>query len=367
MKSFRCQACSQLIFFENGQCLRCRSLLGYLPNSFTMTALEPVEEGAYRALADNNQYQFCKNGRDWNNCNWLIPAGSTSPFCLSCQLTETIPDLGKSDNRAYWRTLEQGKRRLIYSLLRLGLPVRSKKQGTDGLAFQFLRPDPSARDSVRTGHKNGMITVDVREADDVERERTRMHLNEVYRTVLGHFRHESGHYYWWQLIQDKAPLERFRELFGDERQDYKKSINNYYSSGPAANWQNEFVSAYASSHPWEDFAESWAHYLTIVDALETALEFGVEVTLDHTQPLFPRIDSYRARTFDEMLDQWLPLTFAMNSINRSGGQPDLYPFILPGPAIEKLRFVHGIMVTERERQDVLKKAATGGRQNEQRQ
>lgn len=349
MKSFRCQTCGQIIFFENDQCLRCKSLLGYLPHLFSMTALEPADEGAYRARADEKLYRFCKNGQDWNNCNWLVPIGIDSPFCKSCELTETVPDLGKSDNRMYWRTLEQGKRRLIYSLTRLGLPVTSKKASTDGLAFQFLRPDPSSKDSVRTGHNNGLITVDVREADDLERERTRMHLNEVYRTVLGHFRHESGHYYWWQLIQDKPPHKDFRRHFGDESRDYRKSIREYYNNGPGANWQNQFVSAYASSHPWEDWAESWAHYLTIVDALETAQEYGVEVNLDHTRSLFPAADSYRARTFDDMLEQWLPLTYAMNSINRSGGQPDLYPFVLPGPAIEKLRFVHEIVKATRTR------------------
>ena len=343
MKSFRCQACGQIIFFDNDRCLRCQSQLGYLPHAFEMTALEAEGEGIFRALANNKRYRICKNGRDWNNCNWLVPSEDENTLCLSCEMTETVPDLAESDNRDYWRTLEQGKRRLVYSLMRAGLPVESKKSNDQGIAFEFLRPDPSSKDTVQTGHKNGLITVDVREADDVERERTRMHLNEVYRTVLGHFRHESGHYYWWQLIQDKPPLKEFRKIFGDETQDYEEAISSYYEHGPRQNWQDEFISSYASAHPWEDWAESWSHYFTIVDALETALEFGVEVSIDHTRPLFPRNDSYRARTFDEMLDQWLPLTYAMNSINRSGGQPDLYPFVLPGPAIEKLRFIHDIV------------------------
>lgn len=312
-----------------------------------MTALEPIEGDVWRALADGNHYRFCKNGKDWNNCNWLVPAEGESAYCPSCVLTEATPNLDSADNRNYWRTLEQGKRRLIYSLMRLGLPVEGKTSTPDGMAFAFLQHDPKTGTVVKTGHNNGLITLDVREADDVERERTRLNLNEVYRSVLGHFRHESGHYYWWQLVQDKAPLEGFRQRFGDETRDYKKSMSDYYKRGPAANWQSRFVSAYASSHPWEDWAESWAHYLTIVDALETAQAFGVEVTADHTAALFPRSDSYRAASFDEMLEQWLPLTYAINSINRSGGQPDLYPFVLPGPAIEKLRFVHEVISAQR--------------------
>lgn len=347
MKSFRCQSCGQAIFFENDQCLRCKSKLGYLPYAFDMTSLEPLSEGGYRAVADNATYSFCKNGVDWNNCNWLVPADAESRFCLSCQLNETIPDLGRDDNYMYWVTLEQGKRRLVYSLMRLGLPVFSKKEHPDGLAFEFLRDHPGKQDGVKTGHKNGLVTVDVTEADDLERERTRLHLNEVYRSVLGHFRHESGHYYWWQLVQDKPPHTRFRELFGDETADYQECLTKYYTHGPRADWQRTHVSAYASSHPWEDWAESWSHYLTIVDALETAQEFGVEVTPDHTRPLFASTDSYRARTFDDMLQQWLPLTYAVNSINRSGGLGDLYPFILPGPAVNKLRFIHDLISAQR--------------------
>ncbi len=308
-----------------------------------MTALEPLGDMTYRALCNQAIYRLCKNTTDWHSCNWLVPVESDEEYCPSCALNETIPDLQDPDNLTYWYTLEQGKRRLIYSLMRMGLPVEGRKVREDGLAFEFLRNDPSSKVEVKTGHYNGLITVDVAEADDLERERTRLHLNEVYRSVLGHFRHESGHYYWWRLVHDKPALKRFRNLFGDESADYEASVAEYYVSGPRENWQRSFVSAYASSHPWEDWAECWSHYLTIIDALETAQAFGVEISAEHTQPLFTRADSYRARTFDEMLDQWLPLTYAINSINRSGGNQDLYPFILPGPAIAKLRFVHDVV------------------------
>lgn len=350
MKSFRCQNCSQIIFFENAQCLRCGSALGYLPATFTLSALTATGEGCWRAV-DGGLYTRCKNGIDWQNCNWMVPFDSQTDYCVSCDLNETIPNLSSPVNLEYWRTLEQGKRRLVYGLMRFGLPLPNKKYvGTGGLAFEFLKEAERPRsenDRVMTGHANGKITVNIAEADDLERERIRLNLNEVYRSVLGHFRHESGHFYWWYLVQNSPRHARFQHLFGDERVNYEQAIRSYYANGPAPNWENNYVSAYSSSHPWEDWAESWAHYLTIVDALETAQGFGVEVTLDHTQNLFPTTDSYRAYTFDEMLQQWLPLTYAVNSINRSAGQSDLYPFVLPGPAIDKLRFVHDVIRSAR--------------------
>lgn len=346
MKSFNCQVCGQLIFFENAQCLRCLNTLGYVPDQFSLCVLEAAGDNVWR-VPNGNLYRQCRNTIDWQMCNWMVPITSDTDYCLSCDLNETIPDLSIPANRHYWRKLEEGKRRLVYSLTRLGLPVVSKRLNeSNGLSFEFLR-EPEAPefedDRVFTGHHNGRITVNVVEADDAERERIRQNLDEVYRSILGHFRHESGHYYWWQLVQESDWLPKFRNLFGDETSDYDQAVGHYYKNGPAQGWQNTFISAYASSHPWEDWAESWAHYLTIVDALETAREFGVVVSRDGSRHLFAAPDSYRATTFDEMLDEWLPLTYAVNSINRSGGLNDLYPFVLPGPAIEKLRFVHNLI------------------------
>jgi hypothetical protein len=47
--------------------------------------------------------------------------------------------------------------------------------------------------------------------------------------------------------------------------------------------------------------------------------------------------------FDRILQNWLPLTYALNELNRGMGLPDLYPFVLSAPAIEKLRFVHEVL------------------------
>jgi hypothetical protein len=89
--------------------------------------------------------------------------------------------------------------------------------------------------------------------------------------LLGHFRHEVGHYFWDRLVAtDPHQLEEFRVLFGDDRQDYGEALKRHYDEGAPANWQDTYISMYATMHPWEDFAETWAHYLHIVDTLETA-------------------------------------------------------------------------------------------------
>lgn len=310
-----------------------------------MSSMTLTPDGLLKSSFGDN-YRLCRNGTDWQTCNWMVPADSSDEFCVGCQLNATIPDLDIPGNRDYWFKLEQGKRRLLYSLLSLALPFKSKRESERGLAFEFLQgPETGAAydERVLTGHFNGVITLNIAEADDLERERTRLNLNELYRSVLGHFRHESGHYYWWRFISGSRFLARYRELFGDERADYHQSITSYYAQGPVRDWQSNFVSAYASSHPWEDWAESWSHYLTIVDALETAQAFGLELGQSGSKPLFCMDDSYHAATFDDMLEHWLPLTYAINGINRSAGQNDLYPFVLPGPAIEKLRFLHEVV------------------------
>ena len=346
-----------MVFFENSRCLHCSSKLGYLPAFQAISAFEQDAQGSWLALlpqAQGGHYRPCKNDIDWQACNWMIPVEQNATYCLACQLNKMVPDLSDPENIDYWRKLEQGKRRLVYGLTRLGLPVISKASDPDrGLAFQFLK-DPTGRvveeddAQVMTGHRNGLITVNVNEADDLKRERTRLNLNEVYRSVLGHFRHESGHYYWQRLVNNSHWLEGYRQLFGDETADYQRSLNAYYRRGPAPGWPNSFVSAYATSHPWEDWAECWAHYLTIVDALETASDFGVVVAHNRLGQLFPPVESYRAARFTDMLEKWLPLTYAINNINRSAGQNDLYPFVLSKTVIDKLEFVHRVIKDTRE-------------------
>jgi hypothetical protein len=353
MRVFHCDHCQQLVFFENVQCLACKHTLAYLPDVAEVGSLEKIDDATWQALAPEaagRQYRLCENYSQANVCNWAIPADDPNPYCFSCRLTRVIPALDRPSHGNAWYALETAKRRLIYSLMALGLPVVSKKDNPqNGLAFEFLAdPDPQNPDlpKVMTGHANGVITVNIAEADDAEREKRRISMHEPYRTLLGHFRHEIGHYYWDRLIRDGNQLERFRELFGDDRQDYAPALKAYHQSGPPADWQRRFISAYSSSHPWEDWAETWAHYLHLTDTLETASECGLVLlpNHNHARPVRPRYSPEKPGIvkFDEMMADWFAVTYLLNNLSRGLGQKDSYPFVLSDPVIGKLRFVHQV-------------------------
>jgi hypothetical protein len=351
MKVFHCQTCGQMVYFGNTRCERCRSVLGYLPDSAVLTTLVPLEDDLWLpSAARDRPVRFCANAAH-DACNWLVPAEDPRVFCRACRLNRTIPDLGVPENRLRWQLVEEAKHRLVYGLLRLGLPLTSRFDDPEaGLAFDFLAgSDAMGRQHSRvvTGHAAGLITIDIAEADDAERERHRQEMGEPYRTLLGHFRHEIGHYYWDRLVRGSPWIESFRDLFGDERRDYQASLRSHYEEGPPSDWRQRHVSAYASAHPWEDFAETWAHYLHIVDTLETADAFGVSVRpkggSDPALVLEIGFDPYRQDDFDALIRAWLPLTYAVNSLNQSMGQPDLYPFVLAPAVMGKLRFIHGLV------------------------
>jgi hypothetical protein len=338
MKLFECQVCAQPLFFENEHCEKCGHRLGYAPAARRLLALDPDGEGGWRPATTGGaapaSVRFCANAAE-GVCNWLIEEGSGESFCLSCRLNRTIPDLSDPNHRELWRRIENAKHRLVYTLLALRLTMQ-------GLAFDILADQPGGP-PVMTGHADGLITLNIAEADDGEREKRRENMGETYRTLLGHVRHEVGHYYWDRLVRDGGRLEAFRKLFGDETQDYAEALQRHYAQGPAPDWRQHHVSAYASAHPWEDFAETFAHYLHIVDTLETAHAFGIEVhpRIRESEELSAEIDfdPHRMRDMSKLIDAWLPICFAVNSINRSMGQPDLYPFVLAPEAIEKLGFV----------------------------
>ncbi|MFO1159497.1 MAG: putative zinc-binding peptidase [Reyranellaceae bacterium] len=346
MKLFKCQNCHQIIHFENTLCEKCTSRLGFIPEQGVLTALE-ADGAVWRRLRASREeiFRFCTNA-DHNACNWLVAAASPDTLCLSCRHNRTIPDLSIDDNVVAWRRMELAKHRLFYSLLKFGLPMPTVAEDPEnGLAFDFLAEMPGVK--VLTGHDNGVVTIALAEADDAYRESHRVTMGEPYRTLLGHFRHESGHFFWNRLVRDGDRVEEFRAVFGDERRDYGEALQAYYADGAPADWPERFVSTYAAAHPWEDFAETWAHYLHIVDTLEMAASFGMS-----THPALARDDildaavdfaPYRAETMGQLIETWLPLSVALNCLNRSMGQPDLYPFVLSGPAIDKLAFVHGLV------------------------
>jgi hypothetical protein len=352
MKRFECQHCRNIVYFDSTTCVSCHHRLGYLPDRFEISALE-ADGSHWTALAEPTRpYDFCENAK-FDACNWLVPAGDGTRFCKACRHNRTIPDLTVASNLANWQKIEWAKNYLFYSLLRWRLPLLTLKEDPQaGLAFDFL-VDVEAGDGtvkpVMTGHSGGLITINLAEADDAERERRRTAMGEPYRTLLGHFRHEIAHYYWDRLVRDGGQLERFRAVFGDETRDYGEALQQHYASGPPADWQNSYISAYAASHAWEDFAETWAHYTHIVDGLETARAFGVTIrpSAEAGGPTDVEIDfePYAAKSAAHLVNYWVPLTVAINSVNRSMGQPDLYPFVLPPPVMAKLQFLHELVHT----------------------
>jgi hypothetical protein len=352
MKLFTCQHCSSAVHFDNTVCVNCKHRLGYLPNLFDMSALESSGR-AWRALADTRQSYFLCANAQFDACNWLLPADSTSQLCAACRHNRKIPDLANPANIARWQKLELAKRYLFYSLMRWNLPMPDRTEDSkEGLAFDFLSdqslPDGSVK-RVLTGHQDGAITLNIAEADDAEREKRRTSMGELYRALLGHFRHEIGHYYWDRLVRDSDKIGEFRSLFGDERQDYGDALKRHYENGSPANWQESFISGYAASHPWEDFAETWAHTLHMVDSLETAHTFELQAQVpmgSQSDEMKIDFDSYAERNVFRLVQSWAPLTIVINSVNRSMGQPDLYPFVLSTPVVAKLQFIndaiHGV-------------------------
>ena len=303
-------------------------------------------------------YLRCANLHTPAACNWLVPIGADAPqllLCQACRLNRTIPDLNDAahpDNAELWGKIELAKRRLVSALLALGLPV-SSRMGEDparGLMFDFLR-SPDFGPHVMTGHDTGLITVNLNEADDATREAIRKAMHEPYRTLLGHLRHEVGHYYWDRLVSGTVWMEGYRTLFGDESQDYLASLQTNYTQDARPDWALHYVSAYASVHPWEDWAECWAHYLHMRDTVDTAMSFGLSA--DSAQLEFTpfTLDAlyqpahFEAQGFLDFLNQWTQLTTLLNEMSRAMGQPDFYPFVLPREVVAKLHFIHLVVTS----------------------
>lgn len=351
MKLFSCPHCSNRVYFENTRCLFCKSLLVYDAGAQTFV------------LAGQNHRFLCLNASECG-CNWAVEEDGT--FCLACSLNQTIPNLSVPGNRERWAELERAKRHLIYQLLGFNLDVSPKKDPNDerGIAFDFLNDPPNdSGPRVLTGHEHGLITLNAGEADPLKREEMRVKMGEQYRTLLGHFRHEIGHYYWDRLVRDSSEWRtRSRKVFGDETQDYNAALQKNYEQGPPQDWQESHISPYASSHPWEDFAETWAHTLHISDTLEMAEALKLDpATLDAAVPVaiegqgsdgaadsMPDNSSDAAhQKFDRMLADWLALSEAANAINRCMGLPDVYPFVIAPATGEKLRFINDLLAAQR--------------------
>ncbi|WP_072393133.1 putative zinc-binding peptidase [Hyphomicrobium sp. CS1GBMeth3] len=346
MKRFNCTACGSRVCFENTVCLHCGHTLGFDAGTLAMVAVEPVapDGGLFHRIGGNGKdaaadVRYCENAMH-GACNWLVPDAASTTLCEACSHNRTIPNLSETGRLDAWREVEHAKKRLTYSLLRFGLPLDGGASQAPPLMFDVVA-------QALTGHANGVITLDVLEADSVERERRRQMFAEPYRSLLGHLRHEIGHYYWMLLVNREGVIEAFRALFGDEQQDYQTALSAYYATGAPPNWADNYVSAYAAAHPWEDWAETWAHYLHMVDAVETAEAEGMEpraagLRFGAAWP-FKKYDVYRQESFDSLMARWVPLSLALNNLSRSLGHGDFYPFVISGATRDKLAFVHRLI------------------------
>lgn len=329
MKRFFC-CCGQEIFFENSSCLSCGRRLAYAPSKGRMVSLDARADERWCEPSTGDEYTFCDNRVRYAVCNSIVDIDDPHALCLACRLNRTIPNLSHRDNLHRWYRIEQAKRRLIFGLLSLGLPLEAAAADYPrGLSFDFLEDRRSnaavPEEFVTTGHRDGVITLNILEADDVQREWQRQQSSERYRTVLGHFRHEAGHYYYELLVREHS---EFVLLFGDPAITYEAALKRYYDCGPAPHWEQRYISAYASAHPLEDWAECFAHYLHSVDTLETAVDRGL---------IAPAADG---NNFDQVLGQWDGFAVTLNELNRSLGLQDAYPFVVTPVIAEKLRYVH---------------------------
>ena len=359
-RAYRCR-CGWQVFFRNSRCLACGTSLGYLPSRGRVYALQAgAEPGTWQICNDEAAIAYRPGGNldTAAACNWLIEPDDGSKgtlLCKACRLNRTIPDLAQSRNRPLWLNIERAKRRLVSQLIGLGLPVESKvvDDPQRGLAYDFLHSVPG-QPRVLTGYAGGVITINLEEADDVVRERTRVDMAEPYRTLLGHFRHEVGHYYWARLIAGSHWQDACRAVFGDERASYADALQARYRQGPPRHWEKRFVSAYASIHPSEDWAECWAHYLHLRDTLDTAASFGIVARHVDAEPTpFGLRDLWQsnqpnAEDFLAMLHRWIVITGVMNEMSRAMGQHDFYPFVLPRAAVAKLHLIHCAITELRE-------------------
>ncbi|MFG6667022.1 putative zinc-binding metallopeptidase [Halomonas sp. HNIBRBA4712] len=348
MQTFSCR-CGNPLFFENTHCVACDFEVGWCPSCHAIVALEPLESGQYRCSAAGCEAPLvkCHNYAVENVCNRMVAAdhapapGGTepAPLCDCCCHNDVIPDLGVEGNRERWAALEAAKRRLFYTLDLLKLPHGAPGDDTPlPLTFSFMAdalPDQGlwrsvGQQKVYTGHAEGHITINVKEADTVERERLRVDMNESHRTLIGHFRHEVGHYYWDLLVKGQDE-EACKAVFGDhENPTYSEALEQYYQQGAPQDWAERHISAYATMHAWEDFAESFAFYLDMVSVLDTAQHMGVT----HTE--------YDG-SLESLVQAFHQVGLAVNELNRDMGLLDLAPSVLAPPVHAKLEYLHELI------------------------
>ncbi len=346
MKNFSC-GCGAAVYFENNQCVACLSEIGWCPACNTLRSIFPDNTGHYRCgdASCGKQLKKCHNYAVEQVCNRLVLAEQAAPemtLCNHCRFNDTIPDLSVAGNKEKWQRIEIAKRRLLYTLELLNLPFGTAQDNFPvPLSFDFKGDVTKKRtlwffmndvEQVYTGHSNGKVTINIREADHVEREKARVSFGEAHRTIIGHFRHELGHYFWDVLVKDQCENE-FIALFGDHNNpDYGTAMETYYKNGAKPNWRQHYISGYATMHPWEDFAESFAAYLHMVSVVDIAFHADALAAVEPT-----------TASFNDLAKQHAELGLLLNEMNRAMGLQDLVPVVYTPGILAKIEFIHDLV------------------------
>ena len=346
MRTFSC-ICGQTLFFENTRCVHCNRLVGWSEVDRAVVGVDGDPEDLAGDFIDpqGRPLRCCANRVNFSVCNRLLDAETTrsGDLCLACGMNRTVPDQSIEGNRERWAKLEAAKRRMLYDLSLIGWPMDTLNpdQGSAApLRFEFKAdaiPDDGRwvpmddGQPVYTGHADGVITINLKEADDLERERMRLNLGEPQRSLVGHFRHEVGHYYWDLLFRsDPGAKQRFIDTFGDpDHPSYSEAMDRHYQQGPPRDWRNRFVSAYATMHPWEDWAETWSLFLDIFGTMDTLSAHGLE--------RWPAAAADAG--FDRLVEAYTTVAVALNELSRNRGMTALHPESVAAPVLEKLALV----------------------------
>ena len=329
MIKFFC-ACGAPVFFDSNECKACQRKIAFNPATLRFHPLEQVSNNV-SSIDVEPSWHLCENGVHYDVCNWLRPSSAESKLCFACQFNRYIPNLSRANNTRLWRVLELNKRHLLLNLITLGIPcINSWNAPNEGFLFDFLedfRDGIEEGTFVTTGYAGGIITINILEAEPLSRVAQQQASNEVYRTVLGHMRHEIGHHFFQCIKGDQMLHSNFEQKFGSSSLDYNNALAEFYASGPDVNWSEYCITAYASAHPMEDWAETWSHYLHIYDALDTAFNFGLVS------------ENPNVLSIHDKISHWRQFSVALNEMNRSMGMSDIYPFVINAQVEDKLAFV----------------------------
>ncbi len=327
MRTYHCR-CGGTLFFHSMKCVACGATTAVCPRCSSVTSLTHRSGGASVCDHCGANLRLCNNRIRYAACNRGVWQPADGNLCRYCALNRVIPDLSVAENLEKWKRMERAKHRVLHDVDRLGLPLITDRTGPGPrLAFRF----PAAiGEPAITGHANGLITINIDEADSAHRERTRVKFAEPHRTLVGHFRHELGHYFWEVCVKPNC-LDAFRETFGDERNpNYQDAKRRYYEAPARSDWQANHVSRYATMHPWEDFAETFNAYLDMNAIVATATHFNrLRVEVDQSD-------------FEQLFTTYTEVGIVANELNRDMGLLDLVPEVFTTPVRQKLEFVHNL-------------------------